>query len=508
MNEALHLSLSAVLHDTAQRRPDAVALVDRAAEVTYGELSRMARAQAAALSGRGVGPGDRVALMAPNTAGFVAAYHATLTLGAVVVPLAPMLVADEIGRVLADARVRLVLVDPGQRERVLEAAARCGADVLALDDLARDAQTVTPLERAVARSPLDPAVVFYTSGTTGRPKGAVLAHVNLVMNCFVNAFIGHELRRDDVVLACLPLFHTFGQTVALNAPFLVGARVVLQSRFDAAQALGLMRRHGVTVLLGVPTMVVELLRHSETGRPPALRVCVSGGAALPVAVHERFQERFGCPIQEGYGLSETSPTATVNHLAPGIRPGSIGQPIWGVEAEIADPARDDRVDLLPPGEVGEIVIRGHDVFLGYLDDPAATAAAVVDGWFRTGDLGTKDADGTLRIVDRKKDLIVRGGFNVYPREVEEVLARHPAIEQVAVIGVPDDTYGEDVLAVVVLRDDHAAPSGDELLAWARERIAGHKRPRRVAFVDALPLGPSRKVLKRELRERFTTQGTG
>jgi long-chain acyl-CoA synthetase len=506
MNAALHLSLAAVLHDTAARRPDSVAVVDGDAAITYGELSRLARAQAAALVALGVEPGDRVALMAPNTLGFVAAYHAVLTCGAVVVPLAPMLVGDEVAHVLSDAGARLVLVDPGQRDSVLDAAVRCGADVLALDELAGAATTVAPLERAVARGPLDPAVVFYTSGTTGRPKGAVLAHVNLVLNCFVNAFIGHQLRRDDVVLACLPLFHTFGQTVALNAPFLVGARVVLQARFDAAQALELMRRHGVTVLLGVPTMYVELLRHSEDGSPPPLRVCVSGGAALPVAVLERFQERFGCPIQEGYGLSETSPTATVNHLAPGIQPGTIGQAIWGVEAEVADPGRDDRVDLLATGEVGEIVLRGHNVFLGYLENPVATAAAVVDGWFRTGDLGTKDADGTLRIVDRKKDLIVRGGFNVYPREVEEVLARHPAIEQVAVIGVPDARYGEEVLAVVVLRDGEPAASADELLAWARERIAGHKRPRRVAFVDALPLGPSRKVLKRELRERFTTQG--
>jgi long-chain acyl-CoA synthetase len=222
-------------------------------------------------------------------------------------------------------------------------------------------------------------------------------------------------------------------------------------------------------------------------------------------VLEEFNTTFDVTIQEGYGLSETSPTATVNQLEYGVEAGSIGHPIWGVEVEIADPDVDDAIVLKPIGEVGEIVIRGHDVFAGYHDRPDATAAAIVDGWFRSGDLGSKDEDGFLRIVDRKKDLILRGGYNVYPREVEEVLVRHPDVDQVAVVGVPHETHGEEVLAVIVLREGAGEPDADALLAWAGERVARHKRPRLVRFVDELPLGPSRKVLKRELRDRFASE---
>ena len=223
---------------------------------------------------------------------------------------------------------------------------------------------------------------------------------------------------------------------------------------------------------------------------------------------ERFEERFGAPIHEGYGLSETSPTATANQEVFGPRPGTVGHPLWGIDAEIADPAVEERIELLPTGEVGEIVIRGHNVFAGYLDDPEATAAAVVDGWFRTGDLGRKDADGYLSIVDRKKDLIIRNGYNIYPREVEELLVRHPAVAQCAVIGLPDPERGEEICAVVVAGDGEKADEtlGAAITAWAAEQTAHHKYPRRVVFVDELPLGPSHKVLKRELRDRIARSG--
>ncbi len=321
------------------------------------------------------------------------------------------------------------------------------------------------------------------------------------MNATVNVFDANNATRDDVVLGCLPLFHTFGQTVGMNGTFRIGATLVLLARFTGAAAIDLMVREKVDVFHGVPTMYVGLLE-AAAGQAtlPRLRLCISGGASLPLAVLERFNAAFQTTIFEGYGLSETSPTATTNQPDFGVRAGTIGHPIWGVEVEVARAEVDDRIELLPPGELGELIVRGHNVFAGYHGRPAATAQAVVDGWFRTGDLGTKDAHGAITIVDRKKDLIIRGGFNVYPREVEEVMARHPAIGQVAVIGIPDGVHGEEICAMVLL--DPAAgekPTAADLVDWSRERLGRHKYPRQVRFVDALPLGPSHKVLKRELR---------
>jgi long-chain acyl-CoA synthetase len=496
----MHLSLASVLQESALRRPDKVAAVQGDRRATYAQLWDAALRRAGALRAAGVEPGDRVALLGLNTIDFVEAYYGILARGAVVVPVAPMLVADEIAFLLRDSGAKLALVADDLAGVVARGAADAGVEVLLLGDAAATADAPEPARAATG--PLDPAVLFYTSGTTGRPKGAVLTHLNLVLNAFVNAYTANHIVDDDVMFGCLPLFHTFGQTVALNGTFLVGGTLILQERFEPGEALRLMEAHGVTAFLGVPTMYMALLAAVQAGGPvPALRLCVSGGAPLPVKVLEEFNTTFSVTIQEGYGLSETSPTATVNQLEFGVEPGSIGHPIWGVEVEIADPDVDDAIVLKGVGEVGEIVIRGHDVFAGYHERPDATAAAIVDGWFRSGDLGTKDERGFLRIVDRKKDLILRGGYNVYPREVEEVLVRHPAVDQVAVVGVPHDTHGEEVLAVIVLREGAAADEA-EILAWAGERVARHKRPRLVRFVDELPLGPSRKVLKRELRDRF------
>ena len=490
----MHLSLASVLQESALRRPDKVAVVQDDRRATYGELWEAALRRAGALRKAGVEPGDRVALLGLNTIDFVTAYYGILVRSAVVVPLAPMLVADEIAFLLKDSGARVALVADDLTEVV------AGADVAVLPFSTAFADEAEP--HRAATEPLDPAVLFYTSGTTGTPKGATLTHFNLVMNAFTNAFTANHIVPDDVMFGCLPLFHTFGQTVALNGTFLVGGTLILQPRFEPAQALRLMDEHGVTAFLGVPTMYMALLAAARDGGPiPALRLAVSGGAPLPVKVLEEFNDTFSTRIQEGYGLSETSPTATVNQLEYGVEPGSIGHPIWGVEVEIADPDVDDAIVLKDTGEVGEIVIRGHNVFAGYHGRDDATAAAIVDGWFRSGDLGAKDDQGFIRIVDRKKDLILRGGYNVYPREVEEVLVRHPAVDQVAVVGVPHDTHGEEVLAVIVPLEG-SEPDAEEILAWAGERVARHKRPRLVRFVDELPLGPSRKVLKRELRDRF------
>ncbi|WP_030610601.1 long-chain-fatty-acid--CoA ligase [Streptomyces sclerotialus] len=521
------LSLATVLAEAARRRPGHLALVEGERRLTFGELWRQARTQAAALGKLGVRPGDKVALMAPNTAEFPRAYYAILAAGAVVVPVHLLLSAGEVAHVLRDSGAKLLLCHADQAATGGEAAAATDARMVTigpevrvpgadgrLEDLA---ETVEPLPTYVTREAEDPAVVFYTSGTTGVPKGAVLTHLSLVMNATTNAFDSHEVQPDDITLGALPLYHAFGQTASMNSTWRRGATLVLQPRFDAAAALDLMVRENVNTFQGVPTMYVRLLEAAgEAAALPRLERCVSGGASLPVPVLEKFTEVFDAEVYEGYGLSETSPTAAVNQPAFGTRAGTVGHAVWGVDVEIAAPEPADRVELLPAGELGEVVVRGHNVFAGYLGRPEETAAALVGGgtpasegvaggggWFRTGDLGTKDEDGFLRIVDRKKDLIIRGGFNVYPREVEEALLRHPGIAEAAVIGLPHPTHGEEVCAVVI-RDRHAdpAPTAAEIIDWSRERLAKYKYPRRVEFVDAYPLGPSHKVLKRELRARF------
>ncbi|MER6925888.1 long-chain fatty acid--CoA ligase, partial [Streptomyces spiralis] len=445
------LSVAAILAENARRRPDKTALVEGDLRLTFAQVWQRARAQAGALVGLGVRPGDRVALMAPNTAEFPQAYYAIAAAGAVVVPVHLLLSAAEVEHVLKDSGATLLLCHPAQAETGTAAAHRVGVDVVTLGtELDRLAADADPLPSYVTRAADDPAVIFYTSGTTGVPKGAVLSHFNLVMNATVNAFDANDIRPDDIALGALPLFHAFGQTVSLNSTWRAGATLVLLPRFDAARAIELMVKEGVNTFHGVPTMFVSLAAAAaDADVLPELRVCISGGASLPVAVLERFEAAFGAKIYEGYGLSETSPAAAVNQPVFGAKPGTIGHPLWGVDVEIARAEVEGRVELLPPGELGEVVVRGHNVFSGYLGRPEATAEALVDGWFRTGDLGTKDDEGFLRIVDRKKDVIIRGGYNVYPREVEEVLLRHPGITQVAVIGLPDELHGEEVCAVVV-----------------------------------------------------------
>lgn len=497
------LSLASLLAEPARRRPDHVALVEGATRLTYAELWRDARAVAADLAARGVRPGDRVALLAPNVVDFVRSYFGIVCAGGVVVPVPTLLNEREAAQIVRDSGASTVLHHALFAGVGAAAAKAVGVPAY---DVAELGEGHDPLPTFVSREAEDLAVIFYTSGTTGTPKGAMLTHLNLVMNATTNAFDSNGLAPDDVVMGALPLFHTFGQSAAMGATFRVGGTLVLQPRFDPVAGLELMVREGVTRFLGVPTMFIQLLRAAQeatagAGQLPRLTSCTSGGAALPVAVLEEFEKVFDTSIYEGYGLSETSPTAAVNQKVFGTRPGTVGHAVWGVDVEVADAAVLDRIDLLPPGEIGEIVIRGHNVFAGYLNRPEATAEVMIDGWFRTGDIGTKDAEGFISIVDRRKDLIIRSGFNVYPREVEEVLARHPDVAQVAVIGVPDEERGEEVCAVVVPRPGHEIDVED-LRAWGKERLAHHKYPRLVHVFAELPMGPSQKVLKRELRERL------
>ena len=495
------LSLATILAEAARKRPDKVAVIDHVGtRLTYSELWRDARTWAAGFQELGVRPGDTIALQIPNVIDFPRAYYGALAAGAVIVPVHLLLTPDEMAYVLQDSGATLLIAHPSQTATATRAADLAGIRMLGTADVPQP----EPLHTYVTREAEDTAVIFYTSGTTGQPKGALLTHLNLVMNATVNTFDVHDPRPEDISMGCLPLFHTFGQSVAMNGTFRAGGTLVLLPRFTGEAAIELMVREGATIFYGVPTMFIGLLEAApKAERLPELRLTFSGGASLPVAVLEKFSEVFHAPIYEGYGLSETSPTATTNQPAFGTRAGTIGHPIWGVEAEIARAEVDERIEFLPAGELGEIVVRGHCVFAGYHNRPEATAEALVDGWFRTGDLGRKDELGFITIVDRKKDLVIRGGFNVYPREVEEALARHPAVQQVAVIGVPDATLGEEICAVVV--PDPGGITAEELIEWSKEKLGRHKYPRQVRFVESLPLGPSFKVLKRELRKTFGQQ---
>ncbi len=508
----MSLTIASILAESSVRHADRTAVVLGPMRITYAQLWHSARQYAAVLRDNGVGPGDKVALLLPNTPHFPLAYFGTLALGGVAVPVHALLKAEEIEYVLRDSGATVLVCAAPLLGEGAKGAELAGVPVLSvmeeassdsgIDRLDELASAATPVEEVVPREPDDTAVILYTSGTTGQPKGAEITHLNVTMNVVASAMHSFDIDSSDVVLGCLPLFHTFGQTCCMNTAFYTGASVVLLPRFDGAAALQLLVDEKCTIFMGVPTMYIGLLEAAKTSDlRPKLKSALSGGAALPLAVLEKFAEVFGTDVLEGYGLTETSPVATFNQAGMTPMPGTVGKAIWGVEVEIAKAEVDESIELLATGELGEIVVRGHNVFKGYLNKPDATAAAIVDGWFRTGDLGTKDADGYVTIVDRKKDMVIRGGYNIYPREVEEALLRHPAVAQVAVIGLPDPQYGEEVCAVVI-KEEGEDISAEDLSAWAKTKLAAYKYPRRVFFVDSLPLGPSGKVLKRELVEQF------
>ncbi|MCX5388046.1 AMP-binding protein [Streptomyces sp. NBC_00083] len=499
--------LAAVLADTAARRPDRAALVWDDSVITYGRLWERARHYAGVLRRHGVGPGDRVALLVPNSPCFPAVYYGVLALGAVVVPMNAHSRAAEVEFVLGDSGARALICEGSALEQGAAAAAAAGVELFTVagdhpGGTGLDAPHAgEPVARYVPVAPDDLAAILYTSGTTGRPKGAMLTHGNIVTNIEVTAVSPFAIQDDDVLYGCLPLSHTFGQVCVMGTCFLAGATLVLAPRFAAEQALRAMDRHGCTVFMGVPTMYHALLEAVAAGAPAhRLRRAYSGGSALAVPVLAQVRRAFGCEVYEGYGLTETSPCVAYNQPGTAPRPGTVGVPVEGVEVAIARADVEGSVELLPVGEVGEVVVRGHNVMAGYLGLPEATAEVLVDGWFRSGDLGHLAPDGCLTLVDRKKDVIIQGGYNVYPREVEDVLLRHPAVEQIAVVGVPDAARGEEVCAVVVRRAGAVTDTElvDEMAELARRELTGYKRPRRVEFVERLPLGPSGKVLKREL----------
>ncbi len=462
--------------------------------LSYARLDDAVSRAVTDLDAAGVRAGDRVAIIMPNVLAFPIYYYAILRLGGVVVPMNPLLKAAEIGYVLHDAQVKVAVTLGALAEHPRAAAGRTGTTLIAPDDVTARLAELAPSRIHRARGEQDTAVILYTSGTTGSPKGAELTHRNITTNVRAVTQTLLPMGPGDVVFGGLPLFHSFGQTVGLNAAISAGACLTMMTRFDPTQALRIFAEDKVTIALGVPTMYVALLAASteESVRGLPLRVAAAGGASLPLEVLKAVEARFGITLLEGYGLSETSPVASFNHPDRPTKPGTIGIPIRGCEFKLVD-LDDHEVGI---GEVGEICIRGENVMKGYLNRPEDTAYAMRGGWFHTGDLGTVDADGFYTIVDRLKDMIIRNGFNVYPREVEEVLYTHPAVLEAAVVGVPHPEHGEEIAAVVTLKEGRQATEA-ELIDYVRERVAAYKYPRIIKF-GSLPKGPTGKILKRDI----------
>jgi long-chain acyl-CoA synthetase len=495
-----HMSnLAQHLTDAAQRYPDRTGLKLDETEIPYPAFDAAAAAVAQLLREKGIAPGDRVGLMLPNVPYFAIVYYGILRAGAVVIPMNVLLKERETGFYLSDPQAKAVFAWHDFADAAQAGADHAGAECIVVKpgEFERLLASVGVGDSAVEpREDDDTAVILYTSGTTGQPKGAELTHGSLGLNAAecVNLFELSE--QGETILGALPLFHAFGQTCALNAGVYSGSCLTLIARFAAGKALEIIQRDRVTLFEGVPTMFSAMLHEPNRDQydTSSLKLCASGGAAMPVEVLRQFEGAFGCIILEGYGLSETSPVASFNHPDRERKAGSIGTPIDGVEMKVVD---EDGHEV-PQGEVGEIVIRGHNVMKGYWNRPDATAAAIdADGWFKTGDMARIDEDGYFFIVDRKKDLIIRGGYNVYPREIEDVFYEHPAVREAAVIGVPHDELGEEVAAAVALKAG-ATATADDLRAYAKSQVAAYKYPRHVWIVDELPKGPTGKILKREI----------
>ncbi|MER6330370.1 long-chain fatty acid--CoA ligase [Streptomyces sp. NPDC001034] len=505
------VSVAGVLADTAAQRPDHAALIYEGEHITYGRLWEQARRYAAVLRANGVRPGDRVAVLLADTPQFPVVYFGVLTVGAVAVPLNALSTAAEIEHVLTDADAGFLVCAAALLDQAKEAAAWLGTALLTVGpgpagtvDLEHAAQGTAPVETPAVREPDDVAVVFYTSGTTGEPKGVMLTHRNIRYNVERMVTTPYAFRSGDVLLGCLPLAHGFGQICGMLTGFRAGISIVMMPRFSGREALALMTEHRCTVFMGVPTMYVKMLDAVAQGEPvPQLDRVYSGGSALSAKTLNDVRSTFGCPVYEGYGMSETSCSVAYHYPGLTFRSGTVGVPITGITVGIARPDSDS-IDLLPAGEVGEIVVSGPTVMAGYLGCPDMTAEVVTDGWFRTGDLGRLDGDDYLSVVGRKKDMILRGGYNVYPREIEEILVGHPSVAEVAVIGVPHPELGEEVWAIVVPAEPEGATSGSdqEIIEWGKKRLAAYKYPRRVEFIDALPVGSSGKVLKRVLVSQY------
>jgi long-chain acyl-CoA synthetase len=523
------LNLAAILEQHTRRRPDAEALVCGDKRLTYAQLNAWANQIANALAASGIRRGDHVALLCPNLPYFPAVYFGILKTGATVVPLNVLLKPREIAYHLRDSDAKAMFCFQGTAELPMAEAAKAAVAVvpsckqlivlanpsMPLDpalteadgpdvmSLAKFIGIQPPTFDTIATNPDDTAVILYTSGTTGQPKGAELTHLNMVVNGMVSAELcagSHDESGRHATAITLPLFHATAQTAQMLAYFHLGGTLVLLPRFDPAALLATMTAERITHWIGVPTMYWTLLKFAReknidvSSVAANLRLAVSGGAPMPVELMSDFEKTFGVRIIEGYGLSETAPVTSFNHLDRPSKPGTVGQPLFAVDIMIVD----DKDEPVETGQPGEVVIRGHNVMKGYYKQPEATAEAMRNGWFHTGDIGILDEDGYLSIVDRKKDMILRGGFSVFPRELEEVMLTHPGVSLVAVVGVPDERLGEEVKAFVV-KTPGADVTEEALRAWCKEQFAAYKYPRLIEFRTELPTSATGKILKRELR---------
>ena len=525
------LNLASLVEQHAIKLPDRPAVVYGDIRLTYRQLNDCANQIANGLKSLGIGHGDKVALSCPNLPYFSMVYYGILKTGAAVVPLNILFKPREIAYHLTDSDAKAVFCFEGTKELPLGEMVKQGFDevescehlivmtanpfaaasiddVTTLGELMKDKPTTFQTHPT---APDDTAVILYTSGTTGQPKGAELTHLNMTINAMSSRevflpFMDSGLDRTAVSLITLPLFHATGQTAQMNAAFYDGATIVLLPRFDAASVLETIQKENVCFWVGVPTMFWALLRYAEennldvTEIAKTLRVTCSGGAPMPVELMKQFEEKFKVRILEGYGLSETSPVASFNHPQRPSKAGTVGQPLFAVEIACVD----ENNNPVPSGVAGEIVIRGHNVMKGYYKKEEATAEAFRGGWFHTGDIGVFDEEGYLSIVDRKKDMIIRGGYNVYPRELEEVIMTHVSVSQVAVLGVPDERLGEEVKAFIVLKSETTITE-EEMMVWLKTQFASNKYPRHIEFRESLPIGATGKILKRELREEIKEQ---
>lgn len=515
------LNLSIFLEQSAKRYPTNKAISFGDVTLNYAQFNGAANQVANGLRTKGIQKGDKVAISCFNLPYFPIIYYGILKAGAAVVPLSVLLKEDEIEYHLTDSEAKAYFCFIGSPDLPMAKMGYTGfskvascqefilimpqaTDASAIEGVSTFGQLVagqSPVFETEQTSADDTAVIIYTSGTTGRPKGAELTHSNLFTNGTMCAdMIGFT--STDNTLIVLPLFHIFAMTCLMNASIYKAAHSVLLPKFDAEAVFGLMQKHQITIFGGVPTMYWGLLNYKDTENKfdfkkiaDTIRQAVSGGAALPLQVLEDFKARFGVNIIEGYGMSEGSPVVTFNQLEIGTKPGSIGTPVWGVDVRLVDAEGND----VPRGERGELIYRGPNVMKGYYKKPEANAETLKNGWLHSGDVAMQDEDGFYFIVDRTKDMIIRGGFNVYPREVEEVIIQNEAVSLVAVIGVPNDQFGEEIKAFVVLKDDKTI-SESELIEWTKGKIAAYKYPRLVEFLPALPMSATGKILKKELRK--------
>ena len=514
------LNIALCLSDSAERFAEQPAIASDDRSYTYAELEQWTGKIARVLLDKGMKKGDHVLLLAPNVPEFTAVYYAILRIGGVVVPLNTLFLPNEITELLDHSDAKFMIVWHALAEKgaaAFEQAEACktlffvGTDRQNLPtNLFREGENRFLLDELVCQandkvdyyqtSSNDTAVILYTSGTTGKSKGVELSHFNLYSNaCYTKEPQALRIQSDSVTLAVLPLFHSFGQTAIQNASIIAGAKMVMVPQFEPRRAISEMEKHRVTHIAAVPTMYNLMLQTQRRYKydVSSLQVAISGGASLPVAIYQDFEEVFRVKINEGYGLSETSPIACLTPAFDVLnKPGSIGPAFYGTQVRIV---RDDGT-FADVDEVGELVIRGHNVMKGYYNDSGATSSAFLEGgWFRSGDVAKMDADGYFFIVDRAKDVIIRAGMNIYPREIEEILHHHPSVLEAAVVGIPDKTLSEDVVAFVTLVPD-ASVTAAELQKYCRDRLAIYKCPKRVEFVEQLPKNSTGKIMKRALRE--------